>query len=157
MQLNGILNYVFWRLYCWLMFIIMLQWSWKKSSKPVLIYSYMIHLRTVGQDAKPVEWIQSPKGLMAGLLRGSVWHRSCSGAPSEGQRSRQIAVGSWPSWALEDITALLQGTYSLFFCLSQGLRMDGMTLLPWTELPRRKRYSRESCLDTIKCWPLEKQ
>lgn len=38
---------------------------------------------------------------------------------------------------------------SLFFFLSQDLRMAGTTLLPWTELPRRKRYSRKSCLKRL--------
>lgn len=60
------------------------------------MYSYMIYLRLVGQDAKPVEWMQSPKGLMAGLLGGSGWHRSVL-APSEGQRSRQVSCGELAS------------------------------------------------------------
>lgn len=125
-------------------------------------------------------WKQLVKmpNLCSGRRAQRVWWLGCwealadSGAvlaPSERQRSRQVRAGSAKPLPVE----LWQGagpaelkkaslpssevlTVSLFF-LSQGLRTAGTTLLPWTELPRRRRYSRKSYLGTIECWPLEKQ
>lgn len=122
----------FQRVYLLKLFFFFLQEKKKLIiSKIKKVNQLLSNLKTISQDAKPVQWVQSPKGLMTGVLGGTGWLRSCSGPQWKAEEqagegrlcqapaSRAVA-GSWPSWAQESITALLWGTYSLSFLSVPG-------------------------------------